>query len=179
MVSYLEFREKLLPEGCFSVHQARAFFPSFDRNNLTRWARKGMLIKLRQGWYAFPELLQRPDFSRYVACRVYRPSYISLHTALSIYGMIPEAVTSITSISTLKTARFENKFGQYSYQNVKPELFFGYKPVELPINTALINAPKLTWLLAQPEKLCWICSISIRFTTTTLSWNSSAWMKHI
>lgn len=72
-----------------------------------------------------------------------------------------------------------NKFGQYSYQNVKPELFFGYKPVELPINTALINAPKLTWLLAQPEKLCWICSISIRFTTTTLSWNSSAWMKHI
>ena len=66
--------------------------------------------------------------------------------------MIPEAVTSITSISTLKTARFENKFGQYSYQNVKPELFFGYKPVELPINTALINAPKLTWLLAQPEK---------------------------
>lgn len=66
--------------------------------------------------------------------------------------MIPEAVTSITSISTLKTARFENKFGQYSYQNVKPELFFGYKPVELPINTALINAPKLTWLLGQPEK---------------------------
>ncbi len=152
MVSYLEFREKLLPEGCFSVHQARAFFPSFDRNNLTRWARKGMLVKLRQGWYAFPELLQRPDFSRYVACRIYRPSYISLHTALSMYGMIPEAVTSITSISTLKTARFENRFGQYSYQNVKPELFFGYKPVELPINTALINAPKLTWLLAQPEK---------------------------
>ena len=66
--------------------------------------------------------------------------------------MIPEAVTSITSISTLKTAQFENKFGQYSYQNVKPELFFGYKPVELPINTAVINAPKQTWLLAQPEK---------------------------
>ena len=126
MVGYLEFREKLLPEGCFSIHQARAFFPSFDRNNLTRWSHKDLLIKLRQGWYAFPELLQRPDFARYVACRIYRPSYISLHTALSIYGMIPEAVTSITSISTLKTARFENKFGQYSYQ--------------------------LTWLLAQPEK---------------------------
>lgn len=66
--------------------------------------------------------------------------------------MIPEAVTSITSVSTLKTARFENKFGQYSYQNVKPELFFGYKPVPLPVNTAIINAPKQTWLLAEPEK---------------------------
>ncbi len=70
-----------------------------------------MLVKLRQGWYAFPELLQRPDFSRYVACRIYRPSYISLHTALSMYGMIPEAVTSITSISTLKTARFKTGSG--------------------------------------------------------------------
>ena len=48
MVGYLEFRKKLLPEGCFSVHQAMVFLPSFDRNNLTRWARKGMLVKLRQ-----------------------------------------------------------------------------------------------------------------------------------
>jgi len=152
MVSYFEFREQLLPEGCFSIHQARAFFPSFDRNNLTRWTRKGWLLRLRQGWYAFPELLQRPDFSRYVACRIYRPSYVSLHTALSIYGMIPEAVTSITSVSTLKTARFENPFGQYSYQNVKPDLFFGYKPVLLPANKSIVNAPQQTWMLAHPEK---------------------------
>ena len=66
--------------------------------------------------------------------------------------MIPEAVTSITSVTTLKTARFENKFGQYSYQNVKPQLFFGYKPVPLPTNTSIINAPKQTWWLAHPEK---------------------------
>jgi len=152
MVSYIEFKERLLPEGCFSIHQARLFFPSFDRNNLTRWTKKGLLVRLRQEWYAFPELLQRPEFSRYVAGRIYRPSYISLHTALSIYGMIPEAVTSITSVSTLKTARFENAFGRYAYQNVKPELFFGYKPVMLPVNTAIINAPQQAWMLAHPEK---------------------------
>jgi len=66
--------------------------------------------------------------------------------------MIPEAVTSITSVTTLKTERFENQFGQYSYQNVKPELFFGYKPVALPANTSIINAPQQTWMLAHPEK---------------------------
>ena len=110
------------------------------------------MLRLRQEWYAFPELLQRPDFARYVACRIYRPSYISLHTALSIYGMIPEAVSSITSVSTLKTAKFENAFGQYAYQNVKPDLFFGYKPVMLPLNTAIINPPQLAWMLAHPEK---------------------------
>jgi len=152
MVSYIEFKERLLPEGCFSLHQAQLYFPTFDRNNLTRWTKKGLLQRLRQEWYAFPELLQRPDFSRYVAGRIYRPSYISLHTALSIYGMIPEAVTCITSVSTLKTARFENAFGQYTYQNVKPELFFGYKPVMLPANTAIINAPQMSWMLAHPEK---------------------------
>ena len=152
MVSYLEFKEKLLPEGCFSIYLARAHFPQFDRNNLTRWTKKGLLIKLRQGWYAFPELLQHPDFARYVASRIYRPSYISLHTALSIYGMIPEAVTDITSVTTLKTAQFANKFGQYSYQNVKPIFFFGYKPVSIVGNTSSINAPQQTWLLAYPEK---------------------------
>lgn len=152
MVSYLEFKEKLLPEGCFSIHQARAFFPSFDRNNFTRWVKKEQLVKLRQGWYAFPEMLQRIDFSRYVASRIYRPSYISLHTALSIYGMIPEAVTDITSVTTLKTAQFDNQFGRYSYQNVKPKIFFGYKPVKILGNTAIVNAPQQTWMLALPEK---------------------------
>ncbi len=152
MASYLEFRKKLLPEGCFSIHQARAFFPSFDRDNLTRWTRKHLLIKLRQGWYAFPEMLQRPDFSRYIACRIYRPSYISTQMALSIYGMIPEAVTSITSVTTLKTARYENLFGQYAYQNIKPSMLFGYKPVALQPATSAPTAPRQTWLLAEPEK---------------------------
>ncbi len=152
MVSYLDFQKRLLPKGCFSIYQARCIFPTFDRNSLKRWTDKGLLVKLRQGWYAFPEMIQRPDFARYVACHIYRPSYISLHTALSIYGMIPEAVTSITSVTTLKTTQFENNFGQYVYQSVKPSLFFGYKPVEVPTGTTIIGEPKLTWMLAFPEK---------------------------
>ncbi|MGN1236633.1 MAG: hypothetical protein ACI4TS_04230 [Bacteroidaceae bacterium] len=152
MVGYIEFKERLLPEGCFSIYQTKSFFPSFDRNSLTRWTKKGLLVRLRQGWYAFPETIQRTDFSRYIAGKIYRPSYISLHTALSIYGMIPEAVTSITSVTTLKTTRFENDFGQYSYQNIKPELFFGYKPMMLPPNKSVVNSPSAAWMLATPEK---------------------------
>lgn len=152
MLSYLEFKNRLLPEGCFSIHQARAFFPSFDRNNLSRWAKNGLLVKLRQGWYAFPELLQRVDFARYIAGRIYRPSYISLHTALSIYGVIPEAVASINSVTTLKTSEFQNDFGQFTYQSVKPEMFFGYKPLALPANKTIVNAPEMSWFIAHPEK---------------------------
>lgn len=152
MTSYIEFHDKLQPQGCFSINQARFLFPTFDRNNITRWTKRGLLIKLRQEWYAFPEMLQRPDFARYVANRIYCPSYISLHTALSIYGMIPEAVTSITSISTLKTASFSNAFGNYTYQNVKPTIFFGYKPILLPEGNATIKPTKIAWYLAHPEK---------------------------
>jgi predicted transcriptional regulator of viral defense system len=84
-------------------------------------------MKLRNQYYAFPECRQMPDFARYVANRIYAPSYISLHSALSFYGMIPEEVVQVTSVTTLKTAKFENGFGTFHYQNVKTPLYFGYE----------------------------------------------------
>ena len=58
----------------------------------------------------------------------------------------------MTSVSSLKTARFDNVFGHYSYQHMKPELFFGYKPVTMPVNATIINPPQQVWFLAHPEK---------------------------
>lgn len=127
-MTYLEFRTQFFDWGCFSVQQVYAWKPGFDRNNLTRWVKKGLLVRLRQEYFAFPEYLRQPDFAQYIANRIYRPSYISLHTALSFYGMIPEAVVQITSVSTLKTASFRNLFGEYSYKSVKNGLMFGYEP---------------------------------------------------
>lgn len=125
--SYISLRDKFIEYGCFSIYQVLMWDPGFDSNNYTRWCRQGLLVRLRRGWFAFPELLKAPDFARYIANRIYKPSYISLQTALSFYGMIPEAVTDITSVSTLKTAEFINKFGTYSYRTIKPELFFGFE----------------------------------------------------
>ena len=126
-MDFLTFRERLYPMGCFNIHQVLLWEKDFDRNNLTRWCRKGLLVKLRNEYYAFPEFRQIPDASRYVANRIYAPSYISLHSALSFYGMIPEEVVQITSVTTLKTAKFENAFGTFHYQNVKTPLYFGYE----------------------------------------------------
>lgn len=127
-MTYLEFRTQFFDWGCFSIQQVYAWKPGFDRNNLTRWVKKGLLVRLRQEYFAFSEYLRQPDFAQYIANRIYRPSYISLHTALSFYGMIPEAVVQITSVSTLKTASFRNPFGEYSYKSVKCGLMFGYEP---------------------------------------------------
>lgn len=126
-MDFLTFRNHLYPQGCFNINQVLLWEKDFDRNNLTRWCHKGLLVKLRNEHYAFPEYRQVPGFARYVAGQIYSPSYISLHSALSFYGIIPEEVVQLTSVSTLKTATFKNEFGTFQYQNVKESLFFGYE----------------------------------------------------
>jgi len=74
--------------------------------------------------------------------KLYRPSYLSLEWALSFHGLIPEAAGTFTGVSTLKTARFQNAFGSFTYAHLKPEFFFGFKKETIP-------APH--WL-ALPEK---------------------------
>ena len=125
-MNYTEFRNKMYPLACFNINQVYAWDPGFNRNNLPRWVAKGLLIRLWQGFYTFPEYKGKADFPYYFANRMYNPSYISIHTALAFYGIIPETVVQITSITSLKTAFFSNSFGDYSYKTVQDDLMFGY-----------------------------------------------------
>lgn len=125
-MNYLEFKNKMFSLACFSIDQVYAWQQDFDRNNLSRWTKKGMLIRLRQGYFTFPEYKGKRDYVYYFANRIYRPSYISLHTALAFYGMIPETVVQVTSVTSLKTASFSNELGNYIYKSVNNNLMFGY-----------------------------------------------------
>ena len=125
-MNYLQFRKQMFDLACFNINQIYAWQPGFDRNNLSHWEKKGYIIRLRQGYFAFPEYKSKADYALYFANRIYRPSYISLHSALSFYGMIPESVFQISSVTSLKTAYFVNEFGEYSYKTIKEDLMFGY-----------------------------------------------------
>lgn len=127
-MTYTQFYNQWHGLGCFSVHQVHAISPDFNRANWHHWQKSGYIVMLRRGWYAFADYLQQPDYAQYFAGKIYVPSYISLHTALSFYGIIPEAVVEITSVTTQKTCRYENTFGQFSYQTVRPRLFWGFEP---------------------------------------------------
>ena len=142
-MNFHDFRKQFFELGCFSIHQVYAWRETFDKNNLTRWTKQKHLLALRQSFYAFPEYLSQPGFAFFVSNTIYKPSYVSLHTALAFYGMIPEAVTQITAVSSLKTAHFENAFGSFSYLKMKNNLFFGYDL--LPLGERTIR-------IAQPEK---------------------------
>lgn len=141
-MNYLEFRNRFIELGAFSAHQVVAVFPFFSPNNLTRWQRQGLIVKLRQGFYVFQEVVTQPNFAFFLSNFIYKPSYISLHTALAFYGIIPEAVTQITAVSTLKTAGFQNDAAQFSYKKIKPGLFFGYDQKPFGNRTIRIATPE-------------------------------------
>ena len=143
-MNFYLFKNTFREAGLFHINQILSTFPNFNRTNLTRWIQLGYLLKIRQGWYAFPETLEIADFSRYISSRIYQPSYISLHYALSFYGIIPEAVTDITCISVLKTNKFTNIFGRYFYYNIKKDCFWGYKK--------MTDNNHRTFNIAVPEK---------------------------
>ncbi|HAJ95470.1 MAG TPA: hypothetical protein DCP02_04460, partial [Actinobacteria bacterium] len=63
----------------------------------------------------------------YIANKLYAPSYISLETALSIYSLIPDIAYHVTSLTTLPTRKFNNKYGSFFYRSLKKEAFTGYK----------------------------------------------------
>jgi hypothetical protein len=111
---------------------------------LSRWVVSGKLLQLRRGVYALPEAFQsRAPHPFEVANLLERPSYVSLESALSYHGVIPEAVFVTTSVTTARAGEFDTPLGRYGYRHVGPALFWGYATA--PIGGADV-------LVARPEK---------------------------
>nr|MDA3815481.1 hypothetical protein [Patescibacteria group bacterium] len=142
-MNYIDFREKMKDFPLFETKELRLILKDdFNRsflNNLKNWEEKGYLIKLRKGLYLLGDLKDEID-PLVLASKIYSPSYVSLEMALSNYGIIPEAVFTVTSISSRKTKIFESEFGRYHYQKIKKEAFGGFrvgKVNNIPFNLAL------------------------------------------
>ncbi|MGF1671893.1 MAG: hypothetical protein ACFCU6_15720 [Balneolaceae bacterium] len=140
---YTEFRKKLKDFPSFSVREIEKYFPGFDSRRLVEWQEKGYIKKLRNRFYFFSDQEINESFLFYTANELYSPSYVSLESALSKYGFIPEGVFQITSCSTLKTNSFNTPIGSFTYRHLKPTLFFGYH-LESWINHH--------YAIAEPEK---------------------------
>ena len=106
---------------------------------LKRNLKSGLFIKLRNGFYMLKD--SRPSFY-FIANRLYQPSYVSLEKALAHYGIIPETIYSITSITTKPTREFKTPQGIFSYQRIKKEAFIGYGPKEINGTTVFFAEPE-------------------------------------
>ena len=144
---FLAFLETFRDFTVFSTYDVEKSFPDFDRKVLVAWQKKGYIQKIRNKWYCFTNRHFNENDLRLIANKIYHPSYISMESALSFYNFIPEGVFTTTSVSTLKTAQFDTPIGYFSYRNIKPSLFWGYR-LERQIGNRLSGWYKI----ATPEK---------------------------
>jgi predicted transcriptional regulator of viral defense system len=139
----LDFINEFRNIPVFSTTEIEKVFPDFERENLLNWQKKGVLLRIRNGWYSLTNEIQSLEHLYYVSNKIYSPSYISLQSAFAHYGWIPEGVFTITAVSTLKTKAFDTPKGRFSYSNIQAPLFWGYK---------ILNVDGRGVKMAEPEK---------------------------
>lgn len=90
------------------------------RKKIERLVKKGELIRLKNGFYLIADKIHSKGQTyipyEQVANLLYGPSYVSLEWALSFYGMIPERVYTVTSITLGRKKEFETPIGKFIYQ---------------------------------------------------------------
>jgi len=143
-MNYLEFEKSLRTFPVFSIKDIKKRYPDFDNRRLVEWQQKNYIQKIRREYYCFQDRVKDEKFIFFAANKIYSPSYVSMESALAYYNLIPEGVFITTSISTRNTARYNTPVGNFTYNLIKPALFFGYR---------LIQADGLSIKIAEPEKV--------------------------
>lgn len=153
-MNYTEFHDEMKGFPNFSIVEIEKHFPNFDSRRLVEWQQKGYIKRLRNRFYYFSKQSINESFLFITANEIYRPSYISLESALSKYGFIPEGVFQIISCSTRKTQFFKTPLGNFSYRHIKPDLYFGYRLEEWQNHYYAIAEPEkvlIDYLYFHPE----------------------------
>ena len=125
-MNYHSLRDSLKNFTVFSLRDIFRVEPGFHRRRLNDWQAKGYIRKVIKGFYVFADLPLDEMVLFEIANRVYKPSYVSLESALAHYQLIPESVFGVTSVSTRRTYRFSSDIAEFRFRTVKPDLFFGY-----------------------------------------------------
>ena len=138
-----EFTELAKKLPIVSLADIRSIMPGLRQETLSRWNRSGKIILVAPGYYVLPDETTEETDLFAIAGRLYTPSFVSLESALSFYGLIPETVFSVTSVCTRKTRRINSPLCTFIYRSIQPEYFFGYE--------AKIGM-KHKFLMASPER---------------------------
>lgn len=118
---------------------------SNPKDKLSRMVKNGECFPIVKGLYetdggVSPHLL---------AGSIYGPSYISFDYALAYYGMIPEAVYTVTcaTFEKKKKKKYETRFGTFTYRDIPSAAF--------PLELRLMQEGEYFYRIAGPEKaLC-------------------------
>lgn len=122
------------------VNTAQKIFSFRNENSLykflQRLERADILKRVTKGKYLF-SLKETNDYE--LANFLFTPSYISLESALSFYGILAQFPYTITSVTPLKTKKIIYNEKEFEFAHLKSEYFFGF-------------IKKDNFLIALPEK---------------------------
>lgn len=109
-----------------------SIFKDYDRPNdkIYQLAKKGLIQSIKKGLYVVGPALsidRRPE-PFLLANHILGPSYVSVETALSYYGLIPERVYEIASMTTQAPRKFNTPLGNFTYTRLPlPYYSFGIR----------------------------------------------------
>ena len=148
-----------------------SLFPDtkYKHNKVSALEKRGDLIRLKQGLYVnHPDMSQKPLSLFLIGNNLYGPSYISLQSALRYYGLIPEHVFTICSMTTKPSKIFQNTLATFEYVHTDQQVF--------PIGVRVVTfADGTSVLMASPEKaLCDLIAdtshLNLRYRKEILVW---------
>ena len=110
--------------------------------------KEGRIIRLKRGMYVVnPNESGKLLSLGLIGNVLYGPSYVSMLTALREYGLIPERVEVVESMTTHLTVSFENPVGRFEYHHCAKDYY--------SIGITQREEEGITYLIATPEKaLC-------------------------
>ena len=115
------------PGGLFDETAVRNLFlgrSEAARKVLVHRARSaGEIIRLKPGLFVLaPEFRKTHPHPFVIAALLHSPSHISLESALAHYGLIPEAVYEVASVTSARSRTFTTPVGVFSFTRV-PALY--------------------------------------------------------
>ncbi|MBI5358930.1 hypothetical protein HZB69_04890 [Candidatus Amesbacteria bacterium] len=132
-ISGIKYQKELELLPYLNKSQARILIGKESRNldkKIDQLKKMGYLKTIKNSLYVSDIYYGKVDkklYLEYVANILRFPSYISLEYILSVEGLIPEAVYAITSITIKSSRTYQNFMGNFIYQNIRNELFMGYR----------------------------------------------------
>lgn len=114
------------------------------RLQISRWVNDGKVIRLHKGLYTLSEPYRKTDYQPFcIANSLKKVSYVSLQSALSWHGVIPEYVPAVTCVTTDRPQTIETPLGRFEFRHISNKYFWGYHQIELKAEqTAFIASPE-------------------------------------
>jgi len=117
--------------------------PKIVRLQLSRWVNSGRIYQLRRGLYAISAPYQKVKPHPFLVANHLQPaSYVSMQSALTFYGLIPETVNITVSVTAGRPERLETIMGIFEFRHIKQNLLFGYQMTDLGGQNALLATPE-------------------------------------